>query len=50
MMKLICMININVKIEMTQGQGHEVKGQGQTWSYEKIVVSRVNHERTTGSL
>ena len=39
------MISIHGMLKMTQGQGQKVKGQGQTWSYEKNVVALVTHER-----
>ena len=37
------------KIQLTYGQGHEVKGQGQTCNYEKNFFSLINHERMIGS-
>ena len=48
-MKLTCIIVINVKKKMTQGQGHKIEGQGQTQSYEKNAVLRINHQAMTGS-
>ena len=47
-MKRTCMVDTNVKIEMKQGQGHKGKGQDQTCSMRKNVVSRINHELMIG--
>ena len=38
LMKKICMIDINEKIKLRQGQGHKVKGQGKTCSYENMLL------------
>ena len=44
LIKLTGMIDINIKIVYKWSQGQKVKGQGQTWSYEKNVFALVNHE------
>ena len=36
-MKITCMIDIDKNITLTQGQGHKIKGEGQTCSYAKHV-------------
>ena len=46
LMKLIYIVDVDKKIQLTYGQGHEVKGQGQTCNYEKkYFFSLINHER-----
>ena len=49
-MMLIHMISIDKMLMLTQGQGHNHKGQGQICTFVKILVSPINHEQMIGSL
>ena len=37
-MKLIFMLDMNKKFKLIEGQGHKVKGPGQTFNYEKTSI------------
>ena len=47
-MILTYIIDIDELLELTQGQGHKVKGQGHIGIYVKIIWA-ITHEHTDGS-
>ena len=48
-MILTYVIDVDETVDLTQGQGHKVKGQGHIYVLCKIIVLAVNHEWIDGS-